>query len=276
MSKPYMLLTVLVLCVGIIAPSVVSQLEDVEAQTRAVTLSQILKSPESFRKVPCEFSVTFHTFSQVYNPYFTRFVPEDYLNFSAWPDGQKLWHRDEYKNDFPFLFVDKRNQSLQDFLALKRFDRIIVVGSVLDTFKGMPWIEVHSMKLVPGKLTEKALIHRVRGDFAMKRNRARIAVKEFTEALNESGLPSDFVYDSTRRLGMAMYRTRDFVGAQAMFSRLASMNPEDKHALALASQSGARAEESSAKGTAMSRPMPTKAPSRSMPKTGVIAPKSGK
>jgi hypothetical protein len=271
-----MLLTVLVLSVGIFAPSVVAQIEEVEAKTRAVTLSQIMKSPEAFRKVPCEFTVTFHTFSQVYNPYFTRFVPEDYFNFSAWADGQKLWRRQEYKNDFAFLFVDKRNPSLKDFLGLKRFDRISVIGSVLDTFKGMPWIEVHSMRPIPGKLTEKALIHRVRGDYAMKTNRPRIAVKELTQALNETGLPSDFVYDSTRRLGMAMYRTRDFMGAQAMFSRLASMNPDDKHAQALAAQSGARAEEVSAKGTAVSRRVPKKPTIRGKSKAGVIMPKTSK
>ena len=130
MSKPYMLLTVLVASVCLLAPAVVAQDEETEAKTRVVTLSEILKSSESFRNVPCEFTVTFHTYAQVYNPYFTRFLPENYLNFSAWADEQKIWQLEEYRNDFAYLFVDKRRPNLPDFLKLKRFDRFTVVGSL--------------------------------------------------------------------------------------------------------------------------------------------------
>ena len=146
--------------------------------------------------MPCAFDLTFHTFTQVYNPYFTRFVPERFVNFSAWDDQQKIWNANEYRADFPFLFVSKSNANLTEFVELKRFDRMRVVGTIRDTFKGNPWIEIHSMTPLEGKLTEKALVHRVRGDVAISKNRPRIAVKEYHQALAEENLPVEYVYDS--------------------------------------------------------------------------------
>ncbi|MBN2491736.1 MAG: hypothetical protein JXQ29_12890 [Planctomycetes bacterium] len=243
MSKSCILLAVIVLGIGLCAPFVAAGDETTEATAKSVTLAEVRRAPESFRGVPCAFDLTFHAFTQVYNPYFTRFVPETYINFSAWEGQQKIWTLQEYQRDFPYLFVSKANANLAAFLALKRFDRVRVVGTIRDTFKGNPWIEVHSMTSLEGKLTEKALVHRVRGDVALSKNRPRIAVKEYEQALAEAGLPHDYVCESMKQLGMALYRARDFEAAAVVFAKAASLEPEDKHSAVLARQADARARE---------------------------------
>ena len=245
MSKPYVCFVVLVLTSGILLSGALAQEdgENTEAKTKSVTLAQLRKAPESFRGVPCEFELTFHGFTQIFNPYFTRFIPETYTNFSAWGLDQKLWDLKEYKNDFSYLFVAKFNPNLPQFLKLKRFDRIQVVGEVRDTFKGNPWIEVYSVKVIPGKLAEESLIHRVRGDVAIQKGRTRIAVKEYNQALAHENLPEDYVIDLMTQLGTALYRTRDFEAAKMVFQKLAAIQPENKHSQVLAAQSEARAKE---------------------------------
>jgi hypothetical protein len=190
--------------------------------------------------VACQFTLTFHQYTQVYNPYFTRFVPERYLNFAAWGDEQEIWKVEEYSRDFPFLFVAKKARNLSDFLKLKRFDRVQVIGEIKDIFKGKPWIELYSIKPLDGKITEKSLVHRVRGDMAMKKNRPRIAVKEYNLALSVKDLPDMYAYGVMKDLGMALYRTRDYASARKVFAKLSKLQPEDKDAKVLAKQSAAR------------------------------------
>jgi len=238
--KPCLYLTVLLMVAGLLAPAAFGGGGSEEAKARTVSLTELRKAPESYRGIPCEFVLVFHEYSQVYNPFFTRFVPEKYMNMSAWGDEQKIWEIREYTRDYCFLFVDKENTSLPGFLKLKRFDRIRVVGTIKDMFRGAPWIEVHSMTPVKGKLTQKSLIHRVRGDVAMKKNRPRIAAKEYNQALSFKDLPPEYLLDVMKNLGMALYRSRDFVAANKVFSKLAKIRPEDKDSKILAVQSAAR------------------------------------
>ena len=124
MSRSCISLAVLLMSIVLVASPAWAGDDQTEAQAKSVTLSQLMKTPESFRAVPCEFTLTFHQFTQVYNPYFTRFVPERYLNFAAWGDEQEIWKVEEYFRDFLFLFVSKGAKNLTDFLKLERFDRV--------------------------------------------------------------------------------------------------------------------------------------------------------
>lgn len=240
MSRSCISLAVLLMSIVLVASPAWAGDDQTEAQAKSVTLSQLMKTPESFRAVPCEFTLTFHQFTQVYNPYFTRFVPERFLNFAAWGDEQEIWKVEEYSRDFPFLFVSKGAKNLTDFLKLERFDRVQVVGEIKDIFKGKPWIELYSVKPLDGKITEKSLVHRVRGDMAMKKNRPRIAVKEYNLALSQKELPDAFAYGVLKDLGMALYRTRDFASARKVFAKLAKLQPEDKDSKVLAAQCASR------------------------------------
>ncbi len=214
--------------------------EDDEPQAKAMTITKLRAAAESYRHVPCEFDMVFHGFSQHYNPYFTRFVPERFVNFSAWGAEQSIWEREQFNDDFPYLFVAKSNPVLPKFMEMKRFDRVRFVGIIRDTFRGEPWIEVVSITPMPGKITEKALIHRVRGDQATARTHHRIAAREYRAVIEHPGLPAEFVLDTTKQLGLALYRARDFQAAHEVFTRLAAATPDDADVRALASQSASR------------------------------------
>lgn len=218
----------------------VAQGDDENPQAKAMTITKLRAAADSYRHVPCEFDMVFHGFSQHYNPYFTRFVPERFVNFSAWGVEQAIWERDQFNDDFPYLFVAKASPMLPKFMEMKRFDRVRFVGVVRDTFRGEPWIEVISITPIPGKITEKALIHRVRGDQATARTHHRIAAREYRAVLEHPGLPAEFVLDTTKQLGLALYRARDFQAAHEVFSRLASATPDDADVRALAAQSASR------------------------------------
>ena len=58
---------------------------------KEVSLGKVLDNPDSFLGVPVEFTVQFHETTKFYNPFFTRFTPDRYVNFAAWADEAALW-----------------------------------------------------------------------------------------------------------------------------------------------------------------------------------------
>ncbi len=155
---------------------------------QVVPLERILKAPESYRGLRVSFVIQFHRLGTVENPFFTRFEDDWFLNLSAWADSAPLWDKTVYKNAFPYLFVRRGTDMAGAVSAAPTYSRWAVVGEVADVFKGVPWIEIHSLRRLENSLDEPSLVRIVKGRMLRDHGRHEAAAQELRAAEHE-GLP---------------------------------------------------------------------------------------
>ena len=85
---------------------------------KPVELEDVIAHPHTYRGKEIVFECVFHKVSTFYNPYFTRFVPSQYVNFSVWAGGAKLWEKDDYLSSHPFLFLAKDHDMYGELLEM--------------------------------------------------------------------------------------------------------------------------------------------------------------
>ena len=82
------------------------------------TLATLRGNPDAYRNVRVILTLQMNERTNFWNPFFTRFTPDNYVNFSAWGDEQRLWVAAEYGNEFPLFFVDRRSEPASQILSL--------------------------------------------------------------------------------------------------------------------------------------------------------------
>lgn len=158
----------------------------------STTLDAIRESPGTFKDVRVTFPVQFASIGSLQNPFFTRFVSNDFTNFHAWSDHQAIWRKDQYDDVFGYLFLSKENEQIDELFQVHVYDRMQLVGVVRDLFQGEPWIEVQSFELLTGKVDTPTLAHLYRGEQHMSEH-------HWTRAISELSLaPVDTVPDHVR------------------------------------------------------------------------------
>jgi hypothetical protein len=172
----------LVLTLAVLAGSASAGWWDEAAETKTVTLDELTARPHDFRGQEVQFDCVFHQISQFYNPYFTRFAPSVFVNFSAWPAGAELWREDVFLASHPFLFLERSDNALPALLAMPRFSRLHLTGIVQEVFKNTAWIEVRKIETLPDALDRDALSLLVKGERAAARGDHEEALARFREA----------------------------------------------------------------------------------------------
>ena len=76
-----------------------------------VKLEDVIESPRAYKGKEITFTCTFHRVSKIFNPYYTRFVPENYLNFAVWSNSSRLWKKEDYSQSFSFMFLEKGHKA---------------------------------------------------------------------------------------------------------------------------------------------------------------------
>jgi hypothetical protein len=140
-----------------------------EQPDRILKLEDIQANPESYKATMLTFRGQFHRFNDVYSPFYTIFNSQSYLNFSMWNYQAPLWEKEQYKTDFPYLYVDKKDRELcEQMMELKQYTRVEFTGEVRSTFNSIPWIQVLSVKTLPRALSRNTIAHMARG-FSFKK-----------------------------------------------------------------------------------------------------------
>jgi hypothetical protein len=191
------------------------------------SITKLKANPDAYKNIWVSFTVQFAGLSRVQNPFFTIFTPSDFANFSGWCDSQNIWNKDEFGDAFSYLFVKKDNPIAETIFYMKKFQRANCVGVVRNTFQGQPWIEVTSIKPIPGALNTETLAHLYRGSQFMNSHRWSLAVGELSLASVE-GVPERVVGEVHRMLGTCWLRTGESEKAAAHLSTAAGILKEDK------------------------------------------------
>jgi hypothetical protein len=98
-----------------------------------------------------------------FNPYVTRFGPDDFLCFRAWGDEQFLWERAAFDDPAPYVFARRGTVAAAILAGGRPYARFAVEASVREVFLGEPWIEVVSAERLVEEVSEGAILHAVRG-----------------------------------------------------------------------------------------------------------------
>jgi len=191
------------------------------------TLTEIRTKPETYRGLTVRFTIQFHERTRFWNPFFTRFTRDEYMNFSAWGDEQPIWIEAEYSNDFPLLFADRRGRVLETFGTAEAFDRFECEAMVRDLFLGKPWIEITKAERLSERLTTGTILHAARGHRLLEAGQWMVAMNEFNRALKDD-LPDRARASVLKDLSVCHARTGDWDRARSLLRRAARLDPKDQ------------------------------------------------
>ncbi len=190
------------------------------------TLATLRGNPDAYRNVRVILTLQMNERTNFWNPFFTRFTPDNYVNFSAWGDEQRLWVAAEYGNEFPLFFVDRRSEPARKILAAEPFQRFRVTAIVRDTFRGMPWIEVTKVKSLSEKLARGTLVHGARGRKWMEAGKWALAANEFDRAI-AGDLPDASRVGLLKDLSVCHYARGDRDKTRSVLLAAADLDPKD-------------------------------------------------
>lgn len=179
--------------------------DDKDVVVVPTTLTAMRDRPDAFKQVTVRFPLQFNGLGKISNPFFTRFVPTDFVNFYGWATEQPIWRKEAYDDLFGMLFLSKESPMLSELYKLRVYDRIEVEGIVRNTFQGMPWIEVTNFKPVGGKVSTATLAHLYRGEEFMKKRQWELAIHELSLAPAQAA-PDDVRAAVHKNLGICYLR----------------------------------------------------------------------
>ena len=182
--RPFPLAPLMALAV-LMAPSAVGSLTVTGSRTDVfeVEMDELLARPTTFVGQVRRLPATFARWSEGWNPFLTRFGPDDYRAFETWSDAQFLWEGDSARKPALRLFVRRASAmewALEEVEPHTRFEFTVAVREV---FAGEPWCEVLTVRPLPEALNEGALVHAERAYKAMELRQWRRAEAELERAL---------------------------------------------------------------------------------------------
>jgi len=133
---------------GVLLPAL--QAQDPTLDPVTVGSRDLKQMPEKFVGLAVRFDGMFHGLENLWAPFFTPFVREDYLVFSIWPSDAEVWTRSGRLDDLPTCFLRKNDKLVRTLLALKPYVPVEISGVVLSDFHKLPWIEVTSIQVQGG------------------------------------------------------------------------------------------------------------------------------
>jgi len=233
MNRQRFLTWVLVGLVGLaFAPSVDAGWWDDLSDAKPVKLEDLIKDPHGWKGKEVTFVCVFHKVSTIFNPYYTRFVPSEYVNFSAWPLSKKLWVKEDYLGSHKFLFLEKDHKHYDELMKLTKFTRLKLTGYVQSTFKESPWIEVRRIEVLSGAITKAALKEIILGDRAAAREDWDAAMAHYNRAA-AMDLPEEVLASVSKKRASTYHNMGQTENARVALQPALEYDPKDEEAAAL-------------------------------------------
>jgi tetratricopeptide (TPR) repeat protein len=212
----------------------------------AIDLRDVIENPRKWKGKEIVFECYFHELTDFYNPYYTRFLPSHYVNFSVWPAGARLWNKEEYAKSFHFLFLEKDHKKFGHLVGTKKFAHLKIRGYVQNTFKNVPWIECRAIQVLEDGYTRSSLREVILGDRAADREQWDVALEHYARAAAAS-LPKEVLAGLEKKRGQAHEGLGDYAAAMAAYELARKYDLTDDEAKELLTAIAAR----------MGRPAPT-------------------
>jgi tetratricopeptide (TPR) repeat protein len=195
----------------------------------SIDLRDVIENPRKWKDKEIVFECYFHEISEFYNPYYTRFLPDLYVNFSVWPAGARLWDKEEYAHSFHFMFLEKDHKRFGDLVGMKKFAHLKVRGYVQNTFRNVPWIEVRAVEVLADSITRDSLRELILGDRAADREQWAVALEHYDRTA-ASPLPKEVLAGVEMKRGRAYEGQGRYEDAMAAYELARTLDAEDGEA----------------------------------------------
>lgn len=146
-------------------------------------LSALMEAPELQLGERVSVLVQFEGEVEDWNPFLTRFVPDDYRCLRFWGDEQWLWIEEEYESPLAEVFVRKDTIPSALLAPARPHDRFELDLIVKEFHAGRPWIEIVEVHRTPEQTPEGTVLHAIRAIDLVEREAWTLAVNELDRAL---------------------------------------------------------------------------------------------
>jgi tetratricopeptide (TPR) repeat protein len=195
-------------------------------EDKVVTLGELLRNPRKYIDLPVRIQLYFSKSGKAYNPYFTRFNEDMYMNFSAWPLDARLYEKRDFQRAYHMFFIQRASMKLwKNLFEEDRITPIEVKAVVRDIFVGQPWIEVLDYDEKSAGLSENDVRNAVRGEALYQMGRYEEAALGYRKAI-KGNHPRNIKVDLMRRLADAYYQNGKYSRAADTYKRASRLAPE--------------------------------------------------
>jgi len=147
--RPVKLLIALACCVPVLPAANANAVETRKVQT--VTLSQITAAPQSYQSATVRFAAIWIGVTNVFDSQRSHFHPERYINFAVWDERAALWEPSARAKPLASLFMGKDLPGADQPARIPRYQLVEIEGRITALLDGQPWIEVKSVRMLPGR-----------------------------------------------------------------------------------------------------------------------------
>lgn len=178
--------------------------------------------------------------TDLYPTFPTPFNRTDYINFSVWPRGARLWKAEEIKLSYPQMYVgrhaggviDRKNiEPLKVLDKLEKYQPITICGTVVQDNNGYAWVVVDHFRLLPGTQYSDAIIRRLKlADENYAAKEFAVATKDYRKAL-EVGVPKEVRGWAHKNLGQCHLALEKWAGAARELGTAVAMGAGDAECL---------------------------------------------
>ncbi len=178
---------------------------------KTLPLERLIEQPKSYKNTDIHFRAYFHKIDNLWSPFFSPFNADDHVSFSVWKPQTRLWVKNERVNDFPFLYIENRNEDLDPLLRANKYALIEIRGTVKSAFNGYPWIEVRHLDVVNKKPFNKETLRTlILGREAEQKNSPSKATRYYKKAVQYHGLPNLARAQIYRSLALNYFRSFEY------------------------------------------------------------------
>ena len=163
------------------------------------TLHRLRRAPGVALRKPVHFVLQYKDTVADWNPYLSRFGPENWIGIQGWSDDRYTWDKRVFDDPGDRLFVRKGSAAAQVLRVAQPYQRFEIRGIVREIFLGEPWIEIESATLLPKLVGEGTILHVGRADTLLEDGRVELAIDQLERA-KSAPLPANARKELERRI----------------------------------------------------------------------------
>lgn len=127
------------------------------------TIKNLQSSPNKVNGRKVVFDCRFASRGSLFRKDDSSFAPDEFDNFSVWPEDIHFWNAQARKDVLPTLYLSRENIAQYNMLnSLSRYAKIKVTGRVEEVYANLPWITVEKIELIDEDKVNDAMVMQIR------------------------------------------------------------------------------------------------------------------
>lgn len=152
-------------------------------QPETIAWEDLVAVPDAQLGELVQMHVQAHSQPQTWEPFLTRFSPEEYVCLRAWSDQQMPWVEEHFDEPQVVVFARRGSRQAERLLAADPHERLALGCTVRAHQAGMVWIEVLGACTTREQITEGAVLHVEKAIELLERDAPQMAREQLARAL---------------------------------------------------------------------------------------------